>query len=236
MDKTDANAANPAPEPPEIVRAKLEALQDHTNSGVAIYRAEADGEDFVFVDFNRAAERIEQVSRSELIGKSVVEVFPGVKEFGLFEVFQRVWKTGRPEEHPVSIYRDERIAGWRQNYVCRLPNGHVMAIYDDVTQTKRSELASRMSEQCFRAIANYTYDWEVWIGPTGRVLWTNPAVERVTGYAVKELIALRDYPAPLVHPDDRNRIARAFRSAMRGGSGNDVQFRLQRKDGGIVGS
>ena len=234
MDKTDANAANPAPEPPEIVRAKLEALQDHTNSGVAIYRAEADGEDFVFVDFNRAAERIEQVSRSELIGKSVVEVFPGVKEFGLFEVFQRVWKTGRPEEHPVSIYRDERIAGWRQNYVCRLPNGHVMAIYDDVTQTKRSELASRMSEQCFRAIANYTYDWEVWIGPTGRVLWTNPAVERVTGYAVKELIALRDYPAPLVHPDDRNRIARAFRSAMRGGSGNDVQFRLQRKDGGIV--
>jgi hypothetical protein len=71
MDKTDANAANPAPELPEIVRAKLEALQGHTNSGVAIYRAEADGEDFVFVDFNRAAERIEQVSRSELIGKSV---------------------------------------------------------------------------------------------------------------------------------------------------------------------
>lgn len=218
----------------EVTQAQLDVLMNHTASGVAIYEAVNQGDDFIIVDFNRAAEKIEHVIRADLIGRSLLEIFPGVEEFGLLEVFRRVWKTGQPQRHPISIYRDDRIAGWRQNYVCRLPNGQVMAVYDDVTEHKRSELAVRMSEQCFRAIADYTYDWEVWVGPAGRVLWTNPAVGRVTGYSVKELIAMRDYPGPILHEDDRDRIMRAFRSALKGGSGNDVQFRVRRKDGDVI--
>jgi hypothetical protein len=52
-----------------------------------------------------------------LIGKGVMDVFPGVKQFGLLDVFRRVDKTGMSEHHPVSVYKDERIAGWRENYV-----------------------------------------------------------------------------------------------------------------------
>jgi PAS domain S-box-containing protein len=218
----------------ETVRAKLEALMNHVASGVAIYRAVNDGEDFVFVEFNPAAAEIERISGENVIGRNVLEVFPGVREFGLLEVFRRVWRTGKPEHHPVSVYKDERITGWRQNYVCRLPNGEVMAIYDDVTEHKRSELATRMSEQCFRAIANHTYDWEVWVGPAGRILWTNPAATRLTGYSVREIVAMRDYPDPIVYEGDRERIAKAFHAALKGGSGNDVQFRIQRKDGGVI--
>ena len=168
-------------------QAKFRALFDNVSSGVAIYEARNDGEDFVFVDFNTAAEEIEHLKKDELIGKSVAEVFPGVKEFGLFEVFQRVYKTGTPEHHPISIYKDERVAGWRENYVYRLPSGQIVAVYDDVSARKRNELMIRMTDQCFKAIADYTYDWEVWVGPTARVLWTNPAVTRVTGYSIKEL-------------------------------------------------
>ena len=98
-------------------QAKLKVLFDNVSSGVAIYEARNDGEDFVFVDFNRAAQEIDRIKKDELIGKSVAEVFPGVKEFGLFDVFRRVYKTGTPEHHPVSVYKDERIAGWRENYV-----------------------------------------------------------------------------------------------------------------------
>ena len=234
MDHERAGGPDGALESPQVVRAELDALLDHANTGVAVYRAEEDGNDFVFVDFNRAAEEIEGLAKDEVIGRSVLDVFPGVRQFGLFDVFQRVWRTGQPQGHPVSIYKDQRITGWRQNYVCRLPNGHVMAVYDDVTQSKRSELATRMSEQCFRAIANYTYDWEVWVGPTSRVLWTNPAVTRVTGYSIKELIAMSGFPGPLVYEQDRDRITRAFQSALSGSTGNDVQFRLQRKDGRVV--
>ncbi|MHC4185755.1 MAG: PAS domain-containing protein [Planctomycetota bacterium] len=103
-----------------------------------------------------------------------------------------------------------------------------------VEERKRAELSLRLSEQCFRAIADYTYFWEVWVSPGGRVLWTNPAVERITGYNIDELKAMSDYPIPLIHEEDRGRIGRAFKSALRGGSGKEVQFRLQRKDGKVI--
>ena len=215
-------------------QTKFKALFDNVSSGVAIYEARNDGEDFVFVDFNAAAEEIDQIKKEKLIGKSVAEVFPGVKEFGLFDVFRRVYKTGTPEHHPVSVYKDERIAGWRENYVYRLPSGQIVAVYDDVSSRKHTELMTRMTDQCFRAIANYTYDWEVWVGPTNRVLWTNPAVERVTGYSIKELMAMSDYPTPVVYEEDRDRMDRAYRSALKGSTGNDVEFRIERKDGEII--
>jgi PAS domain S-box-containing protein len=109
-----------------------------------------------------------------------------------------------------------------------------VAVYDNLTAQKRSELVTRMTDQCFRAIADYTYDWEVWVGPNGRVLWTNPAAERVSGYSIKELMAMSDYPTPLVYREDRDRMGRAFRSALKGGIGNDVQFRIERKEGRII--
>jgi len=215
-------------------QAKFKVLFDNVCSGIAIYEARNDGEDFIFVDFNPAAEQIEHVKKEELIGKSVTEVFPGVRQFGLFDVFQRVYKTGIPEHHPISVYKDERVAGWRENYVYRLPSGRIVAVYDDVSARKRTELVTKMTDQCFRAIADYTYDWEVWVGPPGRVLWTNPAAQRVSGYSIKEIMAMSDYPSSVVYEQDRGRIERAFQSALKGGTGNDVQFRIIRKDGKII--
>ena len=215
-------------------RVLVQILFDNVSSGIAIYEAVNDGEDFIFVDFNRAAEEIEKVEKEKIVGKKVTEVFPGVTDFGLLDVFRRVYKTGTPEHHPVSIYKDERIAGWRENYVYRLPSGHLIAIYDDITAAKRTEMVTKMTDQCFRAIADYTYDWELWISPSKRILWTNPAATRITGYTVKEILSMKDYPASIVYEEDRERITRAFRSAAGGSTGNDVEFRIVRKDGKVI--
>jgi len=218
----------------KLSEIKFKELFDNVSSGVAVYQAKNDGEDFVFVDFNQAAERIDKINKEELIGKSVLEVFSSVEDFGLFEVFQRVWKTGKAEHHPVSQYKDERIVGWRDNYVYKLPSGEIVAIYDDITERKRSEQALKMSEQCFQAIADYSYFWEIWISPAGRPIWTNPAVQKVTGYTIEEIMAMQDYPMPLVHEKDRARVARAFRSALNGSSGREFEFRIRRKEGSVI--
>jgi len=118
---------------------RFRQLFSHMSSCVAVYRSTSDGEDFVFVDFNEAAERAEGLCKDDVVGKSVQEVFPSVKEFGLLEVFRRVWRTGVPEHHPITEYRDRRIRGWRDNYVYKLPSGEIVAIYDDVTAQKQAE-------------------------------------------------------------------------------------------------
>lgn len=86
----------------------------------------------------------------------------------------------------------------------------------------------------FRAVADYTYDVESWVGPDGQLLWVNPAVERLTGYAVRECLAMADYPLPLVHAADQARMSELFRGAVAGSSGNDVAFRMGRKDGSVL--
>ncbi len=104
----------------------------------------------------------------------------------------------------------------------------------DITKRKRNEMALRMSEQCFKAVADYTYFWEIWVSPDGRPLWTNPAVKRVTGYSVKELLEIHDYPLPLIYEHDREKVRRAFQSALKGTKGREFQFRIRKKDGSII--
>lgn len=96
-----------------------------------------------------------------------------------------------------------------------------------------SAAATIEQQEHFRAVADYTYDWESWVGPDGRLLWVNPAVERLTGYSVAECLAMAEYPLPLVHPSDRPMVSRIFDGAVAGSSGNDAPFRLQHKDGRV---
>ena len=92
----------------------------------------------------------------------------------------------------------------------------------------------RESERRFRAIADYTYDWEGWHNSDGRLRWVNPAVERFTGCTVEEALDMPEFPLPLVVPEDRKKVRGHYREATAGSSGNDKEFRLIRKDGAVI--
>jgi PAS domain S-box-containing protein len=121
--------------------ARYREIIERTKNGVVVYKAANEGQDFVFVDFNPGAEKIEKINRADVIGKNVLEIFPRVKEFGLFDLLKRVWATGEPQYQPVSLYRDERVVGWRENFVYKLPSGEVVAVYSDETDRKQAEEA-----------------------------------------------------------------------------------------------
>jgi len=114
-------------------------LFDHSSSGVAVFEAVAEGQDFIFKDLNHAGEEIEGVSCEEVLGRRLSEVLPDVEAFGLLDVFRRVWQTGEPSHHPVSYYKDGKIEGWRENKVYKLPSGEVVTVYDDITSQKQVE-------------------------------------------------------------------------------------------------
>lgn len=119
--------------------ARLKGLFENLRSGVAVYCLSDGGEGFVFAEFNRAAERIDQIDRAQVIGRKLLDVFPAAADFGLVDVLRRVHRTGAAEHFPVAFYSDGRIAGWRDNFVYKLASGEVAAIYDDVTQEKQLE-------------------------------------------------------------------------------------------------
>ena len=64
-------------------------------------------------------------------------------------------------------------------------------------------LSRETTADLFRAIAEYTYDWETWVDAQGRTRWLNAAVTRITGYSVAECLELPEFPLPLAHGADR---------------------------------
>jgi PAS domain S-box-containing protein len=132
---------------------KYRELFERMESAVAVYQVVEDGNDFEFQDFNRRAEEIEGLKRKQVLGKRVTEVFPGAAEFGILEIFKRVWQTGKAEFYPAAIYLDQKgRQSWRENWIYRLPDGKIVAIYSDVTQRQQSEEAIRISEARYRSL------------------------------------------------------------------------------------
>ena len=172
--------------------SRFQALFENMGDAVAVYKAEQDGEDFVLIDFNKAAERIERTSRDEVIGRSVLKVFPRAKEVGLFDVFQRVWRTGRPEYRPVSEYKDNRIQGWRETFIYRLPSGEVVTIYSDQTDRIHAEEALRDSEEKYRLIFSKERDAIILRDEeTHEILDVNESCERLYGYSRDEMLRMK---------------------------------------------
>ncbi|MFO7831154.1 MAG: PAS domain S-box protein [Desulfuromonadaceae bacterium] len=134
----------------ELVATKerFSGIFQQTSSGVAVYHPVDGGADFKFVDYNQAAANMDNVERDAVVGRRVTECFPGVREMGLLEAFQRVYATGEPEKIPISQYQDSDLLAWRENRVFRLSSGEVVAIFDDLTEIKQ---AQQLSEQAREA-------------------------------------------------------------------------------------
>jgi len=208
-------------------------LVNFSKNGVAVYEATEDGEDFIFKDFNNAAERIDKVNKEDIIGKSVLQSFPGVKEFGLFEVFQRVWHTGVPEHHSVAQYRDERISGWRDNYVYRLSTGEIVAIYNDVTESKQTEEALRESESKYRSLVETAGTGVASVDLQGNLTFVNNKFIEIMGYTGEEL-AGKPF-LNFIHPGDRKQLQVKFLTGLEKPEDKpDLEFRALHKNGNYV--
>jgi PAS domain S-box-containing protein len=184
------------------VETRYRELFDHISSGVAVYEAVDDGNDFIIRDFNQAACAIEKVNKEDVIGKSVLNAFPGVVEFGILNIFRQVWKTGQPEHFPISQYKDQRIAGWRDNYIYKLPSGEIVAVYSDITEQKKIleelELTNERLELALRGADLGLYDNNIKTG----AIFINDQYVRMLGYEPGEIDFNLDQFFKLVHPED----------------------------------
>lgn len=161
---------------------------------VVVYRY--DGSDFIIIDFNKQAQITEGLKKEVLLGKKLCDVFPGVKSFGLYDVLLRVHEKGGSESFDDAHYSDERISGWRKNEITKLPNGDVMAIYEDLTKAKQLEAENhrylehiKESEEKFRAIAE-NKSMGIFIYQE-YCTYINDALVSLSGYSREELYKMK---------------------------------------------
>ncbi|MBW2607949.1 MAG: PAS domain S-box protein, partial [Deltaproteobacteria bacterium] len=208
---------------------RYKGIFEYTKSGVAVYKAIDEGNDFIFEDFNKKGEIIDNIKKDELIGKSVLEMFPSVKDFGLFDVFQRVWKTGKPEHHPITMYKDQRISGWRDNFVYKLSSGEIVTVYSDETERKQAEETLKESEEKYRLLYENATD-AIFIAQDEASKFVNPKAEEMTGYSAEELAKIPF--VDIIHPEDRDMVLERHLKRLKGEEFPSIySFRILNRSG-----
>lgn len=180
---------------------KYHTLFDAMANGIAVYSS-SDGQHFYFSAMNRAGEQMSGVTFRDVAGKEVREVFPGIEEMGLYDVFRRVWSSGAAETLPPVLYSDQRISQNYENRVYRISGTEIAAVYNEISVQKIAEDELLRREEQLRVLFEASNAGIILVDPTGVITVANRRMAELFGCTMTELVGSR-YPDH-VHPDQRD--------------------------------
>jgi len=150
----------------------------------------------------------------------------------------RSLESGKLEMNVVPLTQEKGVTGALELFAFPMlddsgkPSG-VVEFVRDITARRKTEKALREAELIYRTVADFTYDWEYWVGPEGTIRYISPSVERITGYQAQEFI---DNPAlfrEIVFPEDRELLDTHQHDSRQELKLREIQFRIIRRDGEI---
>ncbi|GAB3889260.1 PAS domain-containing sensor histidine kinase [Spirosoma agri] len=114
----------------------MTAMRDQTGSIV----------DFMMDTANEAVIKSNFMTPDQIIGRSLLTVFPGNRENGFFDLYIRVVTNGQAEQS-LQYYRDKfGLEGWFEVSAVKQGNDGVVVTYNNVTDRKKVEIAAQQQE------------------------------------------------------------------------------------------
>jgi PAS domain S-box-containing protein len=179
-------------------------------------------------DVNNATEDVTGYSRSQLIGSDFADYFtePEKARIG----YKNVFTEGLVKDYPLAIrHKSGKVTDVLYNAsVYRDTNGTIQGVFAsarDVTERKKIDDAVHQSEVKFRTVADFTYDWEYWIGPDGNFIYVSPSCKRFTGYNPDDFIKDPKLISNIIHPDDIERVGSHFETVTKD-EAHEFDFRI----------
>jgi diguanylate cyclase (GGDEF)-like protein/PAS domain S-box-containing protein len=194
---------------------EAETIVEHMLNGMAYCRMlYEDGQpsDFIGLYVNPAFETL--TGLSDMIGKRVTEVVPGIRESApqLFETFGRVARGGKPEAFETYI---EALGRWFSITVYSPRPEHFVAVFDNITEHKLAEqaliLANERLSLAQRTAGAGVWDWDLL---TGTFTWSDELVQ-LFGLDPATTVPTFETWRNVVHPDDLHRAEEVFRTSIR---------------------
>ncbi|NTW25321.1 MAG: PAS domain S-box protein, partial [Lentimicrobium sp.] len=192
---------------------------------------DADGH---LIDVNQAWLNMTGYEQTEVIGKRIDYFLSqsSLSDFPKkFMTFKEQGKTHcdlellHKDGHVINVEFDGKIG-----YDVNGDFNQTHCILKDITAQWQADQLAHEREEMFQAIANHTANWESWFDNNGKIIWTNPAAFRFTGYTPDEIIAMPDYVSAFVAEPDRARVTALLKEALQGKDSSNVEFSCIRKD------
>lgn len=132
--------------------------------------------DYRFLDINPAFQRLTGIPRS-VIGKRVLEVIPGLEKYWI-DTYGEVAITGKPK---VFTNYSKDLARWFDVTAFRPAENQFAAIFVDVTERKKGEIALKESEENLRRTFNAINDVILILDTGFNIVWSNLAAQERYG-------------------------------------------------------
>lgn len=90
--------------------------------------------------------------------------------------------------------------------------------------------APELCEMKFRTFADFTYDWEFWLGPEREWIYTSPACKTITGYSRTDFTNDPGLFLKIIHKEDRTRVRQHLKDNFFSDSAASLEFRIITKN------
>jgi len=224
---TDITKRNQA----EAKSKRLSRIVEESLNEIYIFKAS----DYRFIHVNRGAYKNLGYSREEMSHFTPVDLKPEFTMQHFIElveplqrgktdnvVFDTVHKRKNGSLYPVEVHLQLMEKDTEPIFV---------AIILDITERKQAERNLRESEERYKTVANFTYDWEIWKAPDDTLIYISPSCERITGYSPKDFFKDQQLLGRIIHPKDHKLVIDHTRKCLGDCDTAHIDFRIITKNG-----
>ncbi len=146
------------------------------------------GFDWTYLYVNDAVLAHGRATREELIGRTMMECYPGIEDTPMFVAIERCMVERRPHRMENEFRFPDGSKGWFELRFVPVPQGTCLLSLD-ITEQKRAADELRSAEERLRLLIDGVPDYAlILLDPEGRVATWNVGAERLLGYPAAEMI------------------------------------------------
>ncbi len=188
---TDVTEQNLARQEIKESEEKYRLLFENMNSGFAYHEVLVDDNgkpiDYRFIEANSQYEKLTGLKVSDLIGRTVTEILPGIENDPADWIgkFGNVGLTGLPlnvEDYSEPLDRWYNVSGYSPK------KGFFAATFSDITDRKRTEKKLKESEEKYRHLFENAPFSIALLNNKGKIIDMNPKTTELFGYKKEDLV------------------------------------------------
>ncbi|MDD5492213.1 MAG: PAS domain S-box protein [bacterium] len=128
-------------------RTIFDAMAD----GFALYEVKNEGQELIVADWNRAAEKMYNLLRHDILGQDIKKFFPALGKTDIYKAIVECARTGEAKILPLVHYEDDQRSQYMHNIIYGVGD-RVAVIFRDVTEEEKIRRELVNSEQKFRSL------------------------------------------------------------------------------------
>ncbi len=212
---------------------KYRSLFENMNVGFAYHEVLVDDEnkpiDYKYIEVNPAFEKLTSLKKEDLIGKTVTQVLPGIKNDPADWIgkFGNVGLTGIPlniEEYSEPIKKWYKVSGYS-------PKRRFFAVtFTDITDQKEVESRIRESEAKYHDLFETSPLGVILTDLKGDIIECNSAIEDITGYPIEKFIGKNIRDLSIYYENGLKVLLEGFKDLLNQNKLEYVEFQIKHRN------